>query len=147
MQKLLPPLLFVLLLAGLAVLYRYHPEGLTMRPDRAMPWDVPLAIGLVLLIAARVQFHRSQSEIMTFASPRNLVTDGAYRFSRNPMYLGFLLLVLAAAFYVNTWCALAAPLVFFLAAHFWYIPFEEQAAADTFGAPYEAYARKVRRWL
>ncbi len=148
LSRLLPPALFVLLLAALVPLYLYHPESLgRLRTDMAMPWDVVLVVGLLLLIGARYQFSQNDSEIMTFNEPRNLVTSGLFRFSRNPMYLGFTLLLLAAAFFVNTACALIAPLVFFLAANWWYIPHEERAASAAFGDDYDAYRRKVRRWI
>lgn len=147
-NRLLPPVLFLLLLAALVPLYLYHPESLgRLRTDREMPWDVVLILGLAFLLGARYQFSRNNSEIMTFEEPRNLVTSGLFRISRNPMYLGFILLLTAAAFYVNTICALLAPIVFFAAAQWWYIPHEENAARKAFGKDYEAYANKVRRWL
>lgn len=147
-NRLLPPVLFILLLLPLIGLHLYHPVSFgDLRTDRAMPWDVVLIIGIVLLLGARYQFQRNDSEIMTFNRPRNLVTTGLFRLSRNPMYLGFVLLLTAAAFYVNTACALLAPLAFFVAANWWYIPYEERAASAEFGEDYEAYRRKVRRWI
>ena len=84
---------------------------------------------------------------MTFDTPRNLVTTGLFAWSRNPMYLGFTLVLLAAALAVNMWLALLGPLAFFLAAQFWYVPFEERAARETFGVAYEIYAARTRRWV
>lgn len=147
MRKLLPPVLFLLLVVTLIPLHLLHPELGAIRENRALPWDIVLVLGLALLIIARVQFRRADSEIMTFDMPRNLVTTGLFRLSRNPMYLGFLLLLVAAAFFVNTQCALVAPLVFFAAANWWYIPFEERSALKTFGEPYDAYRSRVRRWI
>ncbi|MFN3261947.1 MAG: methyltransferase family protein [Pikeienuella sp.] len=147
MPRLLPPLLFVLLLAPLALLWLYHPEGMPMRADRPMPWDVPLPLGLAALLMARIQFGRAGAEINTFREPKGLVTGGLFRFTRNPMYLGFLLLLLAAAFFVNHWCALLAPLAFFVAANLWYIPHEEAALRRAFGKTYDDYAWRVRRWI
>jgi protein-S-isoprenylcysteine O-methyltransferase Ste14 len=147
MPRLIPPVLFLALLGPLALLWAYHPEGWAMRPDRPMPWDVPLLLGLAVLIWARLQFKKANAEIHTFRSPRSLVTGGIFRFSRNPMYLGFLLLLLAAAFYVNAWCALLAPLAFFAASVLWYIPHEEQTLRASFGSAYDDYAWRVRRWI
>ncbi|MFV0474653.1 MAG: methyltransferase family protein [Pikeienuella sp.] len=147
MRRFLPPYLVLLSLAALATLRAWHPEGLTLRADRAMPWDIPLASGLIVLVWARAHFLRRGAEIMTFGEPRALVTDGPFRFSRNPMYLGFLLVLTGAAFFVNLWCALLAPLVFLLASAFWYIPFEERALRGRFGRSYDDYARRTRRWI
>lgn len=147
MQKFLPPYLFLLLIVGLAVLWAFHPDDIVMRTDRAMPWDVPLALGFTILIWARLHFIRNDAEIMTFGQPRALVTDGPFRFSRNPMYLGFFLVLTGAAFFVNTWCAMIAPAIFLLFAARWYIPFEESALRTSFGRTYDDYAWKTRRWI
>ncbi|RXZ64406.1 methyltransferase family protein [Pelagerythrobacter rhizovicinus] len=147
MNRLIPPVLFLMLLIPLALLWAYHPEDLAMRYDRQMPWDIPLILGAAILIWARVHFRSRQAEIHTFKTPRHLVTDGPFRFSRNPMYLGFLLLLVAAAFFVNVWCAVLAPAIFLAAAAFWYIPHEEAALRATLGEDYEAYSRRVRRWI
>lgn len=150
MRLLLPPVLVVLLLLAVALLgWTERPLGGVPFPD-GRPTLVALAIaltGVALLGGARAQFARNDCEIMTFATPRNLVTTGLFRHSRNPMYLGFALVLLGAALAANAWIAFLAPLGFLLAAHRWYIPAEELAAREAFGADYEAYARRTRRWF
>ncbi len=147
MSRLIPPVLVILLLAALAALWAWHPGSMQMRTDRAMPWDVPLILGLTILVWARVHFVKRNAEVHTFKTPRTLVDDGPFRFSRNPMYLGFFLILVAAAFYVNHWCALLAPAVFLKAAMYWYIPHEEGVLRTSFGGLYDVYASKVRRWV
>ena len=147
MRRLLPPVVVLVLFACLALLWSFHPSGFAMRPERGLPWEFPLIVGMVLLMAARWQFVRSKAEINTFKTPAALVTNGLFRFSRNPMYLGFVLLLTAAAMFVNLWCALAAPLAFIAACSFWYIPHEERNMRGAFGAAYDDYAWRVRRWL
>lgn len=147
MPKILPPILFLGLLVPLAGLWFYHPADLQMRRDAAMPWDVLLPIGLAILVWARFHFVHKDAEIHTFKQPRALVTDGPFRFSRNPMYLGFAVLLTAAAFFVNTWCALFAPITFLLISHFCYIAHEEQNLRNAFGKTYDDYAWKTRRWI
>ena len=150
MRFLIPPYLVLLLFLSLGGLYALHPPGLTAMHAGGPPiGEIALVFGLgvLLLIGARIQFARSGSEIMTFATPRSLVTTGLFRYSRNPMYLGFTLLLVGAALAVNTWCALLAPIVFFAAAQYWYIPAEESAARAAFGPDYEAYLARTRRWF
>lgn len=131
----------------LAALFAWHPAGGELRQDRPLPWDVALFAGAALLLGARWQFMRHEAEIMTFARPNRLVTGGLFRFSRNPMYLGFGMLLLAGALFVNTACALLAPLAFMLVADRWYIPFEERRMLEVHGEAYERYAARVRRWI
>lgn len=147
MTRLIPPVLVLILLAALIPLHTFHPTTLVMRSDVAMPWGVPLVLGVTVFAWARLHFRKKDAEIHTFKQPKALITDGPFRFSRNPMYLSFFLLLLAAAFYVNTWCALLAPLAFFLTAMFWYIPHEERRMRSSFGAAYDDYAWKTRRWF
>lgn len=147
MRRLLPPILLLMLLSGQALLHMLHPPAAMMGAAGR-----PLGLGLILLgmaglAASRLAFKRSDSEIMTFGQPRNLVTGGLFRFSRNPMYLSMLLILLGAAAWVDLWCALLAPILFFGAANWWYIPFEERAASTAFGDAYGTYRRRVRRWL
>jgi protein-S-isoprenylcysteine O-methyltransferase Ste14 len=150
MQKLLPPVLFLgLVLAQLALAFLSPKLGNGVH-STGIPWgEVSFAafVGLVLLIGARIQFKQNDSEIMTFDQPRGLVTERFFRFSRNPMYLGFTLLLVAGGLFANHWLAFLAPLAFFLAANFWYIPYEERAAAAAFGDEYNRYKERTRRWL
>jgi len=134
------------LLSALALLHFLHP------PLGAMGSPPLVAIGLILLgvvglVGARIQFARAQAEIMTFDTPRNLVMDGLFALTRNPMYLAMMLVVTGAALLVDRWCGMLAPALFFAAANWWYIPFEERAAAAAFGEPYLAYRSQVRRWI
>ena len=147
MTRVVPPILFILLLMPLAALWYFHPETLVMRKDAAMPWDVVLPLGLGLLMWARIHYIQKRAEIHTFKEPNDLITDGPFRFSRNPMYLGFTLTLLAGAFFVNTWCALLVPFAFFLISTTWYIPHEERVLRKIFGAEYDDYAWQTRRWI
>ena len=147
MRRLLPPILVLILLAAIAALSAWHPPAQPIRAGAQLPWDVPLALGLLLLILGRLEFRRARAEIHTFRAPRGLVNTGVFRWTRNPMYLGMALLLLAAAAGANLWCALLAPLAFLLAAALWYIPHEERAMRAAFGAEYDAYAGAVRRWI
>lgn len=74
------------------------------------------------------------------------LTRGGFRFSRNPMYLGFALLLCGAAGAAGGTTTWLCPLLFILIAQFVYIPFEERAMTRVFGAQYAAYRRQVRRW-
>ena len=147
MRRILPPVLFLLLLFPLVGLALWHPPGGEIRTDRPTPWDVPLILGILLLAGARWQFAKARAEIHTFRPPTTLVTSGIYRFMRNPMYVGFALLLLGGALYVNTVCALLVPFAFLLAARVWYIPAEERAAREAFGPACDAYAARVGRWM
>ncbi len=67
--------------------------------------------------------------------------------SRNPMYLGMLMMLIGSSFLVGTIPSLFAPVAFFLIIDKVFIPYEEEKLVETFGAEYSYYAQKVRRWI
>jgi len=77
----------------------------------------------------------------------SLVTSGVYRFTRNPMYLGLVLALLAWAAFLSSVWSLLGPLVFILYMTRFQIVPEERALSGIFGAAYSEYQAKVRRWL
>jgi len=105
------------------------------------------ALGLVFLKKGHGTFRTEKTEIHTFRPPTRLVTSGIYAVSRNPMYLGFLLILLGVALCTNEVLNIVFAALFFLVAQFWYIPLEERNAEAIFGASYVRYRKAVRRWL
>lgn len=78
---------------------------------------------------------------------RTVVSSGVFRFSRNPMYLGLLLLLFCYSFYLgNLWGILISGLFVLYMNHFQIIP-EEQAMEHKFGQGYLDYKARVRRWI
>lgn len=72
---------------------------------------------------------------------------GPYRFTRNPMYLGMVLILLAWCLWLGNAAALLALAAFVgYITRFQIVP-EERALAGRFGAAYEDYRRRVRRWV
>jgi protein-S-isoprenylcysteine O-methyltransferase Ste14 len=104
--------------------------------------------GLALAISAGRLFSVVDTEIHPASeSNRVLVTSGPFRFTRNPMYLGLLLLALGIALYFGTLPFLVVVPLAFLLINFVFIPFEEAKMQRQFGAQYTDYRASVRRWL
>ena len=80
-------------------------------------------------------------------NPSSLVTRRPYSYSRNPIYLGFLLIALGTATILSSLSAFIAPVIFFLVVNTIIIPFEENRLQKNFGIEYEKYKASVRRWL
>lgn len=82
----------------------------------------------------------------SFGSPRGLVTNGLFRFSRNPIYLAFLV-PLASIAYVSLLAALGAGCLYIAVMNAVVIRPEERELMQVFGAEYAAYQAAVPRWL
>ena len=108
---------------------------------------LPLVVGIGFLAVGSARFMRIGTNLNTFIKPDILVTTGPFRFTRNPMYLGFTLVLLGNWLLWGTLSPLVGVVIFFVAANFWYIPFEESRCEDVFGEVYLEYKSKVRRWL
>ena len=80
-------------------------------------------------------------------NPSSLVTRRPYSYSRNPIYLGFLLITLGTGTILSSLSAFIAPIIFFLVVNTIIIPFEENRLQKNFGIQYERYKASVRRWL
>ncbi|MFT3811155.1 MAG: isoprenylcysteine carboxylmethyltransferase family protein [Micropepsaceae bacterium] len=147
MSWMIPPLFVLVSISVMAVLAWLAPVAIVVSP----PWNfagVAVAAGGLALAASGSRLFRARgTNIHTFRSPDVLVETGLFAWSRNPMYLGFLIALLGAAVAMNAASAFAGPAMFFAAASLWYIPFEERVMRRTFGEAYDAYARRVRRWI
>lgn len=76
-----------------------------------------------------------------------LITTGPYRLSRNPIYLGFLLIAIGTAFLFANLLAFVGPLIFFFFISTFVIPFEEDMLTKLFGGEYSSYHARTRRWI
>jgi len=146
----IPPDVVALLVAGLMWLTSVATPSLAVPPAPRLIAAVALFIaGLALIVVARVAFARAGT---TF-SPRapgdstRLVTSGVYRLSRNPMYVGTLLLLLGLASLLASPVSLALSLTYVAYMDRLQIRPEERLLRARFGPTYDAYAAGVRRWV
>ena len=116
---------------------------------RSPPLGILLVVvGIVVPAWAVWLFRREGAEVNpTSPTNRKLVADGPYRFTRNPMYLGLVLIALGIAFWAGPWPMFIAAIAVFATANFVHIPYEEAKMARQFDTAYADYVRRVRRWL
>ncbi len=145
-----PPLLFVFGLGAGWVLHRIYPLPLLGSSTRALEvvvgWSSMLFAAL-LMAWAIVSFRRAHTAIIPNQPATMLVLGGPYRFTRNPMYLGLVVLYLGVSLLINSiWTLLLLPLVLFIL-YTAVIRREERYLAAAFGSAYQDYQTRVRRWL
>jgi protein-S-isoprenylcysteine O-methyltransferase Ste14 len=106
-----------------------------------------LIIGLYVMIWGIAMFRKAMTAIFPNQPANELVTDGAYRYTRNPMYVGFTLVFVGATLMRDSmWPLILLPLILGLL-YLLVIRREEAYLADAFGEQYAAYCRQVRRWV
>jgi len=119
-----------------------------------VPGREPLALtfvlaGLLTAAAGVFEFHRARTTVnpLNPGAASALVVNGAYRLTRNPMYLGFAFMLLGLAIVLsNLPAALPVPAYVAYMNRFQILP-EERALRARFGAEFEAYSARVRPWL
>src|SRR5262245_50225526 len=142
-----PPLIF---LAGLAL-------GLLVNWIRPLPflpgpynWILGLVLlltGLALGLSALLTLQRAGTPADPYESPVAIATGGPYRFSRNPIYLGFTFIYIGVAcLFASLWALLLLPLALAVV-HYGVVVREERYLEQKFGEGYLRYKAAVRRWL
>lgn len=146
-QKLRPPHI-VLGLYSLAVICQvlFKPERFVPAHYQGLGWLGALG-GFGFMLWARQLFVKNSTPVRHSEAPCQLVLEGPYRFTRNPMYVGGLLMFLGIAVIVGTWPFFAVPMVMFAVLHQVFIPWEEKTMEDIFKEDYRKYLKTTRRWL
>jgi len=116
--------------------------------------QVPLAVaatlaaaGFLIMMAGWWQFRNHEVLICPTEPTNLLITDGVYRFTRNPMYLGMLLMLVGLATWAGDLSFYIAAVLFFLVMDRVFCPYEEAKLHRGFGSAYLDYRLHVRRWL
>jgi len=116
---------------------------------RVLVVSVLFVAGSILIVAARVAFAKADTTFSPIAPERSrhLVTTGVYRLTRNPMYVGTLLVLLALAAHLSNPAAAVVALAYVIYMDRFQIWPEERVLRNRFGAEYAHYTHTVRRWV
>lgn len=143
----LPPLIYLgFLLAGVALDFLW-PTSLGALSVRLLVGGILFAGGVALLAAAVRRFFRAGTPIEVHRPAAVLVTEGPYRFSRNPIYLGLALGYAGVAIAANSLWALLLLIPTLAVIRYGVVAREEVYLERRFGEEYRRYKASVRRWL
>ena len=108
-----------------------------------------IIVGILLAVAGVKEFKQHHTTISPLdpSQSSSLVTSGIYQFTRNPMYLGMLLVLLGWADLLDTILAFSGAVAFFVYISFFQIKPEEEIIKEKFGQDFIHYCANVRRWL
>lgn len=107
---------------------------------------VLIILGFYLVIKPWYIFKKHNTP-EDFSKSTFLVKEGLYKYSRNPMYIGGVVVLLGLAMTTGNAFSFINPVLFFLSMHFMFIPFEEEKMHKTFGEDYLEYKKTVRKWF
>jgi len=146
-HKMLPPTyLFAAILLMAAMHFLLPLSRVILFPWRLLG-IIPLSLGLALNLVANKAFKKHNTTVKPFEKSTTLIKDGLFRFTRNPMYLGFLCILTGLGVFLGSFTPFVIVPVFAVLMEFVFIRAEERSLAETFPEEWPDYKAKVNRWI
>ncbi|MEL7099867.1 MAG: isoprenylcysteine carboxylmethyltransferase family protein [Pseudomonadota bacterium] len=144
----LPPLWLALFVALAWAQMRMLPAGLSLAgPVAHLLAGLLIGAGVLLMALALVEFGRHRTTVIPHNTPTTIIQTGVFSRTRNPIYLGDALVLAGAVLWLDAVLSLVLIPIFVWWIERRFIIPEEARMRQAFGPSFEAYARKVRRWV
>jgi protein-S-isoprenylcysteine O-methyltransferase Ste14 len=147
MQKLMPPTYLLIAIMICIALHFLIP----IRYVIPSPWNilgfVPLLFGIWINLSADRAFKNARTTVKPFEESNSLIREGVFRFSRNPMYLGFVGILFGISFMLRSVSPYLVVVVFIILIDVLFIQVEERMLETKFGDEWKHYRSKVRKWF
>ena len=106
-----------------------------------------IGLGFLLAFNSIARFIRAKTGVVPFSESTTLITEGFYKYTRNPMYVGMNSFLLGLILILQNPLNIFFLIIFFFVVRNMFVLKEEVQMEETFGEDYLTYKRKVRRWL
>ena len=147
MIKIPPPVLVLILVSS--NYFSSKKIDLIHLPNQDLISIIILLIGILILINPIFKFIKSKTTIdpIKFKKVNKLIISGIYKYSRNPMYLGLLMIVISTSIFFLNILSITTPFLFYCWINRFQIKREEIFLTEKFGEEYMSYKTKTRRWI
>ena len=147
MFKIPPPLLVLILI--ISNYFSSKKIDLIFLPNQNLISLIILLIVVVILINTILKFIKLKTSIdpIKFKKVNKLITSGIYKYSRNPMYLCLLMVVISSTIFFLNVFSITTPFIFYYWINRFQIKREENFLTKKFGKEYLLYKTKTRRWI
>ncbi|HUH97760.1 MAG TPA: isoprenylcysteine carboxylmethyltransferase family protein [Anaerolineales bacterium] len=146
-KRIMPTTYLLIAILAMIAIHFLFPLAMIVPPGWNLLGLLPLALGVVINLAADEAFRRAKTTVKPFEESSVLVQSGVFRISRNPMYLGFVLSLIGIAVLLRSLSPYLLILAFVILIQTLYITVEERMLGEKFGARWQDYKRTTRRWL
>ena len=143
----MPPGIAIIAVAAMVILHVALPLAIVVPSPVSYVGVAAIAAGVAMIAWSRRAFQSAGTPITPFTESTVLIQHGLYRWTRNPMYLGAVLLVSGVAFLLGSMTPLIVAGAFFVILQEGFIRYEERLLEQRFGEEYRRYRRSTRRWL
>jgi protein-S-isoprenylcysteine O-methyltransferase Ste14 len=143
----IPPLWLLLTTAAMVTLHFTMPlQMLVVAPWRHLGW-IGIVGGVLLVLLSAIRFKRAGTGVRPFSEATTVVSGGAFRWTRNPMYLGMVTVTVGVAICLGSASPMWLPVMLFFVLDRRFVRREEEFLRDSQGEAYDEYRRSVRRWI
>jgi protein-S-isoprenylcysteine O-methyltransferase Ste14 len=146
-KRLLPPVFFFASIIVMVGLHFLLPIAWVL----SFPWTLfgilAMIAGIALTLTGAFTIKRHGTTIKPFEVSSRLVQTGVFSFTRNPIYLGLIAFLVGLALLLGTLSPFGICIAFALLLHYRFVRMEERMLAERFGAEWQQYGTRVRRWL
>lgn len=142
-----PPLIFLLYIFLSYVLHSYFPLPLAWPAFTGLVALCFIVSGIGIAAISAVQFWRAKTHIEPWQPATALITTGIFSYSRNPIYLSFILITIGLGCYLKSVWVIVSAIPAALSVYKWVIIKEEAYLEQKFGESFREYKSQVRRWL
>ena len=146
-QKVLPPVWFFLSIIVMIGLHFWLPVKQLLFPPLTYLGMVAIATGIGMVLFCAYLFRQKDTTIKPFQESSCLVKEGIFNYSRNPIYLGMIIVLIGLWIVEGSLTPLLIIPVFTWLIQELFIKQEEKMLLDKFGEEYQAYKTSVRRWI
>ena len=142
-----PPIIALFLIIISIILHYTYPIQIIFTLPYNLFGLTGIIIGLWISLKGKNTFNKLGAPVIPGTKPILIVKKGLYNYTRNPMYLGFILFLIGLAIIIGSISAFISPILFFIIINFFFIPFEERLMQRNFKNDFLEYKKQVRRWF
>ncbi|OGT35148.1 MAG: hypothetical protein A2W28_01970 [Gammaproteobacteria bacterium RBG_16_51_14] len=147
LRKIIPPVYFLAALALMVGLHHYLPLVQLVAAPVSCAGVILISVGLLVSFWGANAFRKAGTPVKPFEQSTTLVLHGLYRHTRNPMYLGLIVMLVGTGIWLGSLSPFLVVIIFFLIIQEGFIRHEEPFLENIFGDEYRAYRSRVRRWF
>lgn len=147
MKKIFPPTYFMIFLALIIILHYIFPIIQIINLPYRWLGIILVVLGIILNLWTDNIFKIKKTTVKPDQMPSFLITDGPFKISRHPMYLGMAAILCGGAVFFGSLITFIWPLIFITLVQIRFIPLEEKNLHTAFGQKYADYKKRVRSWI
>ena len=142
-----PPFYFILCVILIIACYFLIPNmNKIIYPYNLVSGFIVIFLGCYFILNSHFTLKKFNTPEL-FSKSYCVVKDGVYKYSRNPMYLGFLIFLIGLSLLLGNLVSFICPIFFFSIINWMFIPYEEEKMKIEIGSEYLKYKKNVRRWI